>query len=149
VEVVLKNCPKCGSALAKKSRHGLEVDLCGSCNGMWLDRQELDELEDQAFTIGDEAKGTLVTKVEETQHKCPVCGGQLKAFRYRFHDLSIELCDKDGFWLDAAEDERILELMKKGEDDVARSMGAEEQWGRSLTRMRKGSFMDRVRRFFA
>jgi Zn-finger nucleic acid-binding protein len=42
-------CPKCGSELRKTSYRGIEVDRCSSCDGMWLDLHELDQLEDKAF----------------------------------------------------------------------------------------------------
>ena len=38
------HCPKDGHELVTVSLHGVQVDQCGSCSGIWLDPGELDEL---------------------------------------------------------------------------------------------------------
>jgi hypothetical protein len=38
------HCPKDGHDLVTVSLHGVQVEQCGQCNGMWLDAGELDEL---------------------------------------------------------------------------------------------------------
>ncbi len=38
-------CPKCGSELQAKAFRGVEVDLCGSCGGIFLDAGEIDRVE--------------------------------------------------------------------------------------------------------
>jgi NADH pyrophosphatase NudC (nudix superfamily) len=37
-------CPKCGQNLAETEFHGIKVDLCGSCGGMWFDKGEFEIL---------------------------------------------------------------------------------------------------------
>jgi hypothetical protein len=37
-------CPKCGTSLQPRSLHGVSVDACPACRGMWLDEGELQEL---------------------------------------------------------------------------------------------------------
>lgn len=37
-------CPKDGYDLIPQEHHGVQVDLCTHCGGMWLDRGELDQL---------------------------------------------------------------------------------------------------------
>jgi uncharacterized protein len=42
------NCPKCvGVTLAISQRHGVEIDYCPQCRGVWLDREELDKIIDR------------------------------------------------------------------------------------------------------
>jgi Zn-finger nucleic acid-binding protein len=148
-EATLKKCPKCGSALVSRRRHNIEVDFCEACDGMWLDRQELGQLEDEVFFLGDHAKGTLVADAAKTDHKCPVCSSALTEFTYRFQDLKIEACENQhGYWLDQNEDTRILELMKKEQLDTARSIRAEDKWSATLQHMRSSSFLDRLRGLF-
>jgi Zn-finger nucleic acid-binding protein len=43
------NCPIDGTELKKTEKHGIEVDFCSSCEGMWLEYDELDKLEDTEF----------------------------------------------------------------------------------------------------
>jgi len=37
-------CPKCGTKLTAIEHHGVTVEECPSCQGMWLDRGELETL---------------------------------------------------------------------------------------------------------
>lgn len=43
------NCPMCaGSELKMSDRHGVEIDYCPKCRGVWLDRGELDKIIERA-----------------------------------------------------------------------------------------------------
>jgi uncharacterized protein len=37
-------CPVCEETLREVEKHGVEVDVCPGCRGVWLDRGELDKL---------------------------------------------------------------------------------------------------------
>lgn len=43
-EVHYMHCPKCGQKLATEKYGNVEVDVCPSCKGMWLDAQELEQI---------------------------------------------------------------------------------------------------------
>ncbi len=141
-------CPKCSNDLVKGIRHGIEVDYCQVCKGMWLDYQELDQLEDEALDQ-DDLKGTMIFSSSPTAMACPHCTKSLKRFKYRLYDLELEFCEnKHGFWLDENEEERVLELMRKTERNLERKYQVEDKWARTLTRMRSGSFLSRLRNLF-
>lgn len=38
------HCPKCGHELITIGLHGVEVDRCEHCNGLWLDAGELEQV---------------------------------------------------------------------------------------------------------
>jgi Transcription factor zinc-finger len=38
------DCPRCGTALEVKQRHGIAVDACPRNHGIWLDMGELDQI---------------------------------------------------------------------------------------------------------
>lgn len=38
------NCPVCGDALREIQKHGVEIDVCPGCKGVWLDRGELEKI---------------------------------------------------------------------------------------------------------
>ena len=119
--------PNCGYELTPAKRDGLEVEACPSCNGIWMTQQELAQLEDEAFDLGK--KGTLVFNPEPSSRSCPECGTGLKRFQYRDYDLELEFCDAGhGYWLDAGEDKRVLELMRKEERALERKFSAEDSW---------------------
>lgn len=37
-------CPQCSHTLVMSERHGVEIDYCPECRGVWLDRGELDKI---------------------------------------------------------------------------------------------------------
>ena len=43
-ELHYMHCPKCGQKLAPENYGNVEVDVCPSCKGMWLDAQELEQI---------------------------------------------------------------------------------------------------------
>ena len=85
------DCPKCGSNLKVTKYKGIEVDKCESCEGMWLDYPELDELEDTVLDV-DEQKGSTITRPGESEYKCPKCLGPMQQFRYRYNEIWLEVC---------------------------------------------------------
>jgi phage FluMu protein Com len=51
-EAHFKNrCPKCGDNLKEENFHGVNIDRCTSCNGIWLDDGELEQLQDSEKAI--------------------------------------------------------------------------------------------------
>src|SRR3712207_1532749 len=41
-------CPNDGATLLMSERHGVEIDYCPTCRGVWLDRGELDKIVERA-----------------------------------------------------------------------------------------------------
>ncbi|MEO8030210.1 MAG: zf-TFIIB domain-containing protein [Gemmatimonadota bacterium] len=35
-------CPRCGDSLTPEQFHGIQVDRCPTCHGIWLDADEID-----------------------------------------------------------------------------------------------------------
>ena len=51
-------CPACRVDLVMSERHGVEIDYCPRCRGVWLDRGELDKiLERGAAELGGTEPG--------------------------------------------------------------------------------------------
>jgi Zn-finger nucleic acid-binding protein len=141
-------CPKDSSELRKQSRRGIEAECCPTCEGMWLDSGELDQLEDAVFDE-DDYKGTLIFADQPSERHCPHCVSSLKQFRYRLYDLVVEHCpNKHGFWLDADEDRRVVALMEQRSTDMERKYRAEEEWSRTLQRLKSPSFFDKLINLF-
>jgi hypothetical protein len=40
----IMKCPKCGADLVTEDYHGIQVDRCSECHGMWLDAGEAEDL---------------------------------------------------------------------------------------------------------
>lgn len=131
------NCPKCSAVLARKYYKGMfEVESCPNCRGLWLDFDELDKLEDVIFDE-DSHKGSLIHFQTRTEFPCPHCGTKLDEFQYRLYDLKLDACTENhhGFWLDAGEDERVMELMQKRAVEMQRKISAEAEWKQTLKGM--------------
>lgn len=45
-------CPVCDVELLLAERHGIEIDYCPKCRGVWLDRGELDSIISRANAVG-------------------------------------------------------------------------------------------------
>lgn len=39
-------CPKCGCDLEEREHSGVKIDTCSECGGMWLDKGELEIIEE-------------------------------------------------------------------------------------------------------
>jgi len=119
-----------------------EVESCPNCRGMWLDFHELDKLEDVIYAE-DAHKGSLVHFQRQTDFPCPHCGAKLDEFQYRLYDLNLDTCAENdhGFWLDAGEDERVMEIMQKRAGDIKRKLDAESEWRQMLKGMH--AFLER------
>jgi len=46
-------CPVCGGDMRCVFRYDVEIDICGSCKGVWLDRGELNKIVDSVSAIYD------------------------------------------------------------------------------------------------
>jgi Zn-finger nucleic acid-binding protein len=115
---------------------------------VWLDFKELDQLEDEAFNLDDE-KGTLIFESTPSKFHCPKCNSQLRQFEYRSNNLILEYCEnKDGFWLDAGEEERVLGLMKQREKDMKRKIDAETEWKKTLQHLQSPTFFNKLTGLF-
>jgi hypothetical protein len=62
------------------------------------------------------------------------------------YDLEMDFCeDQHGFWLEADEDKRVLELMKEEEKNLGKKVLAEDRFAAHLRYLRSGSVLDRLR----
>jgi len=142
------NCPRCSKQLRVEKHKGIEVDRCPSCEGMWLDYHELDQLEDTVMD-DDRGKGTMFFKAQGGELTCPRCAGPMSWFRYRHYNVELDFCEAEhGFWLDKGEESRVLEIMEQRTKDLKRSSSAEVQWDKFLTGLKSKSFTQKLKGLF-
>lgn len=100
-------CPKCRADMAPVDYAGVEVDRCGSCQGIWFDAGEVEALAGQpaalAIDVGDARAGKAMNAVDD--YRCPRCGGTMArrvdpAQRHIWYE-SCTACD--GSFFDAGE----------------------------------------------
>ena len=105
------DCPRCHLPLRREEYEGVEIDLCDSCWGTWLDSGELAEiLESQELEFSDEESERVLSLMTASkpgprgQLLCPRCGSFMEQLAYSGTvELVIDRCPKDGVWLDAGE----------------------------------------------
>ena len=142
------NCPRDGVELKIEHHLGIEVDHCPTCNGRWLDHDELDELE---ATVADkDTRRALIEYAKRpSELKCPKCDKTMRAFNYRAYNLEIDTCeDEHGFWLDAGEEGKVRDIMEERVRGLERAASAEESWGKFLGKMGNKSVWDNIKGMF-
>jgi len=120
-KVKVMECPKCKSFMEKVTFHGIEVDRCTDCGGIWFDRLEKERLKSlegsELLDVGDPKVGKEYSKIGKI--KCPRCKNEMttmadaKQPHIRFE--SCVICD--GSFLDAGEfrdykEETFLDFFK-------------------------------------
>ena len=132
-------CPRDDTDLVIEKYHSIEVDRCPTCDGRWLDFQELDQLEATVPSTDEERRATIAYGEVQSEMKCPVCDRRMTAFNYRAYDLQLDMCgEQHGYWLDAGEEGRVRDIIAERVRDLGRSAGAESGWGRFLTGLKGG-----------
>ncbi len=73
------NCPKCGAEMETVTFHGVEVDRCTQCKGLWFDAMEKEELKryegSEEIDVGDAKLGRQYNTVDRID--CPQCHTQM------------------------------------------------------------------------
>ena len=104
------NCPECATAMQEEAHHGVMIDRCSNCGGMWFDIEEIQNYLDAHGTrVGqpvpqeDELRASHTGEAE----LCTCCeerrlrAGTLRGFKY----LRCSWCG--GIYLSAADLEKI------------------------------------------
>jgi Zn-finger nucleic acid-binding protein len=115
-------CPRCKTDLKNVSLQDVEVDICGSCEGVWFDHGELAKI----IKGGEEGVGATelakswegeAIKDEHPGEKelaCPRCSGLLRRYNYSYSsNVVIDGCEEKrcGVWIDDGELKRIAQYL--------------------------------------
>jgi Zn-finger nucleic acid-binding protein len=93
----------------------VEVDVCPSCRGVWLDAKELKKLDDNFF-VDVEAMELLAAAAtaDDRELRCPRCEGAPrldKGHPRSFSRLVVDRCPAcHGYWLDRGELEKVRDV---------------------------------------
>lgn len=117
-------CPHCKININTITVKDIDIDICPSCYGVWLDKDEIlrlveinrNELKliDNEEEIDSEDKNK-VEKLYENEIECPRCNKLMQKFPYAgSSDIIIDSCRNGcGIWLDKGEILRIAEYLSK------------------------------------
>ncbi|MDP8256831.1 MAG: zf-TFIIB domain-containing protein [Candidatus Alcyoniella australis] len=116
------DCPDGHGPMNTEQLDDVEIDVCQTCGGIWLDNGELKRLlNDQHVEIDDQTRKQLKQlragkpKIDWSEQRlCPVCGEKMRQTNYSYSShVIIDHCDKHGVWLDSGEIE-LLEAFSEG-----------------------------------
>lgn len=114
-------CPGCRGTLLplRCERSALELDRCGTCHGLWFDREELRQLLStpelrQQFRLPDPGSDAPISDPE--QRLCARCAQRPLTPRL-LKDVQVDECSEcQGIWLDAGEIARLIALQEQREN---------------------------------
>ncbi|HEU4469449.1 MAG TPA: zf-TFIIB domain-containing protein [Flavisolibacter sp.] len=89
-------CPNCNETLVMADRHGIEIDYCPNCRGVWLDRGELDKIVERSASYSARPDSEYY---EDDRKRYPPQTGQYKDPHYG-HDPHYKHKKKKGFLSD-------------------------------------------------
>jgi Zn-finger nucleic acid-binding protein len=132
-------CPSCGDSLAPKDYHGVTVDECKRCRGLWFERDELRRAKDDTdeylrWLDFDVFSGENKFDASPGTRNCPKCSQPMSSLKYMHSTVQIDACDQDhGVWLDRGEFGKIIAYLEKLEN----TMSAKEYRRSALTEFKE------------
>jgi uncharacterized protein len=131
-KVTAVNCPACGHTLSTVTVGGLSVEVCGGgCGGLWFDHWELQKVDEQAETAGEQLlsvrrdPGVVVDPAE--RYRCPKCTDDVVLMRHFWsvkREVTIDECPEcGGIFLDAGE---LATIRDEFPTEAARHAAADE-----------------------
>ena len=105
------DCPRCKLSMVREVYEGVEVDLCQSCWGMWLDSGELETIiRSRKFEFSPEEKQVILqgrrprSRGPVTPVACPKCSTRMeRLYLDSGVHLVLDRCTDHGVWLDTGE----------------------------------------------
>ncbi len=103
-----KACPECRRPFIIVTVHGVDIDCCRFCRGIWFDPGELQYFSHQAKEIPSDDKAH-----RPSRYLCPVCGTRMVEFVFvNPQTLLVDRCPNGhGVYLEDRELERVFEIV--------------------------------------
>ncbi len=118
-------CLSCEGDLVATQSHGIRVEQCDRCGGIWLDQGELDrvvdaEREDIRWMDLDLWQDAGEVSGKLSSRSCPYGHGLLATLSYGKSGIEVDVCRTcGGIWLDAGELEKILAYLEEQADSLS------------------------------
>jgi Zn-finger nucleic acid-binding protein len=125
------SCPRDQSPLTPQTYEAkIEVDACPSCRGVWLDKGELEAIQeakenDYSKTLADlpDSVARSVNKVAQAHSgavACPKCGTEMDVREYAYcSQIMIDACPEGcGIWLDVGELQALEKFFEQSQAEA-------------------------------
>jgi len=145
-------CPRDGSTLEPiHYEANIEVDQCPTCHGMWLDKGELEQIQqtiEHDYTKELEKEPDHVRRAYALarpthlgEAPCPKCGEGMVVKEYAYtSQVLIDVCPEDhGIWLDAGEIQALEVFFERMRKDAKLAEDSRKGlWGTLRQALRRG-----------
>jgi Zn-finger nucleic acid-binding protein len=112
-------CPNCKEPMIVLDWQGVEIDMCPSCGGVWLDLGELELICEQAGADPGPLAEALekAGQGEATKRQCPRCSKKLRAISAGEQKrVELDRCPRGhGIWFDRGEMQSFVGSFEEGE----------------------------------
>ncbi len=129
------SCPRCRVEMRGVTVGGAVLVECGRCGGIWADAESFDRIcadrEQQAAVLGaaTELSAPGPAQAAETVRyvPCPRCAKLMNRVNFAHcSKVVVDVCKTHGTWFDKDELRRIVEFIRAGGMELARSRQLEE-----------------------
>lgn len=119
-------CPQCRQPMLIVEHHGVEIDHCPQCGGVWLDAGELEllaELAGAETTALAEVLADAQT-IKRDRRPCPRCARRMQVVAVAQPPIEIDRCRYgEGLWLDRGELAALIRACSADYDAAAAFLG--------------------------
>jgi Zn-finger nucleic acid-binding protein len=125
-------CPRCRVELGHTTVGETDLRDCPNCAGLWLEKESFDRIcangEQQAAVLGFGAAAVHpVAPAKVNYVPCPECGELMNRANFaRYSGVIVDVCREHGTWFDADELRQVVEFIRQGGLDQARSREKEK-----------------------
>lgn len=126
-------CHSCGTEMTTENYEEISIDVCPVCQGVWLDKGELEQImriREERFDQSNIDQVSLkcdVTRIPVGELKrevvCPKCGLLMNPVNFSYcSGIIIDKCPSDdGVWLDKGEIEKIQVFSEMWEEKLKKN----------------------------
>lgn len=102
-------CPACAGTLITLEFDAVEMDYCGTCQGVWLDSGELESLLAREGGSDSLLATTRPGRGKERKRRCPICSkGMKKISLGNAAPVLVDQCAGHGLWFDRGELNKVF-----------------------------------------
>ena len=76
-------CPRCNNEMSIDNTHGVEIDYCPNCKGVWLDGGKLERIIEQSDSLDSSAKEVHGHHDNQDKHQDDHAGHQQGHYGHR------------------------------------------------------------------
>ena len=151
------NCPRCKGDMHLKTLSQQTILECPDCLGLWLDTSSFQKIcadrEQHAAVLGTATLSPPHVLIDQkvSYIPCPECKQLMNRANFaRCSGVIIDICKKHGIWFDRDELRKIIEFIRDGGLDLARSREKVqlEEERRHLEQIKRESPRSEVSDFF-